>query len=96
MLLSVMQCCLDITEIKDLICTELKEVRFNGVEKPDFLALRSLALTAKLFLAPALNALWREQETLQHLFKLLPSTLWDKEWLDDEGDRNKDIWCEVR
>lgn len=69
-----MQRCLDIEELQVLICAELKKVRSDGIEEPDRRALRSLALTAKTFLLPALNLLWRQND-LKHLFKLLPSTL---------------------
>lgn len=88
---AIMQRCLDIEELQVLICAELKKVRSDGVEEPDRRALRSLALTAKTFLSPALNLLWRQND-LKHLFKLLPSTLWDNDYPDDETFQEEKTW----
>ncbi|KAF7977187.1 hypothetical protein HWV62_4427 [Athelia sp. TMB] len=57
--------CLSIEELLNLVCEEL-----DGFD-----ALPKLARTAKVFQEPALNTLWRRQESMDPLFSVLPSDM---------------------
>ncbi|KAF7978640.1 hypothetical protein HWV62_45142 [Athelia sp. TMB] len=57
--------CLSIEELLNLVCEEL-----DGFD-----ALPKLARTAKVFQEPALNTLWRRQESMDPLFSALPSDM---------------------
>ncbi|KAJ7634541.1 hypothetical protein FB45DRAFT_829810 [Roridomyces roridus] len=61
--------CLDVTEMVDLIFTGLKKYRPT---------LAALARTCRGFHEPALDVLWSEQDTLRHVLKCLPSSLWEE------------------
>ncbi|KAJ7440297.1 hypothetical protein B0H11DRAFT_2099813 [Mycena galericulata] len=74
---------LSIPEIVDLIFAELQPEHVFGRQTPhwhrkDFAA---LARTCKSFKDPALNFLWREQDTLTNILKCLPSHLWKETWV---------------
>ncbi|KAJ6550863.1 hypothetical protein DFH09DRAFT_988706 [Mycena vulgaris] len=66
--------CLTILEIIELVCGHV-EVRYLGRDSPD---LAALARTCKAFQDPALDLLWREQSTLTHMLKCLPSNVWEE------------------
>ncbi|KAJ7060548.1 hypothetical protein C8F01DRAFT_1370137 [Mycena amicta] len=53
-------------------------------ETADSETLLALATTCKTFQDPALDALWREQTTLDNLVKCFPSELWKEEEKDSE------------
>ncbi|KAJ7165695.1 hypothetical protein C8R43DRAFT_1165272 [Mycena crocata] len=58
---------LRILEIIELICLDVRR-------RPTY---ASLARTCRDFQDPALNLLWRDQDTLTHLLQCLPSALWE-------------------
>ncbi|KAF7356448.1 hypothetical protein MVEN_00977900 [Mycena venus] len=67
---------LAISEIIDLIFAELQRPDYErNLGHKDFAA---LARTCKNFQNPALDHLWREQDTLTNLLKCLPSHLWEE------------------
>ncbi|KAF7369251.1 F-box domain-containing protein [Mycena venus] len=79
-----------IPEILDLIFVQLQnrhpDLHYFGPESRDQLNqslgrrdFAALARTCKSFQGPALDFLWREQETLTNLLKTLPSHLWKEE-----------------
>ncbi|KAJ6483576.1 hypothetical protein C8R47DRAFT_1281763 [Mycena vitilis] len=68
-----MHCALQILVILDLICQQTAQKDVIYGRNPE---LASLARTAKMFLDPALNALWREQETICNLLRCMPDDLW--------------------
>ncbi|KAF7362124.1 hypothetical protein MVEN_00558300 [Mycena venus] len=51
----------------------------KNLGRQDFAA---LARTCKTFQGPALDFLWREQETLTNLLRCLPTHLWEEEFVD--------------
>ncbi|KAJ7608502.1 hypothetical protein DFH06DRAFT_191995 [Mycena polygramma] len=62
--------CLTIPEIVAIICTDLCP------SSPDFRrTLAALAITCQTFSGPALDCLWREQESVLPMLRCLPSTL---------------------
>jgi len=74
-----------ISEILDLIFAQLqspcpnefdRDARNESLGRRHFAA---LARTCKTFQNPALDFLWREQDTLTNLLKCLPSHLWEEE-----------------
>ncbi|KAF7356492.1 hypothetical protein MVEN_00982300 [Mycena venus] len=70
-----------IPEIVDLIFTELQCGFSSDVDRNENLGRRdfaALARTCQRFRDPALDFLWREQETLINLLKCLPSYLWEE------------------
>ncbi|KAJ6495905.1 hypothetical protein DFH09DRAFT_1290314 [Mycena vulgaris] len=73
-----MQRCLVIPDITELICEHV-QVRnwsfISPVRNPDVAA---LARTCKDFQDPALDILWKKQDTLAHILKCLPSHLWEE------------------
>jgi hypothetical protein len=70
-----------IPEILDLIFAELQNPepllhpRDHSRSRKDFAA---LTRTCKTFQSPALDFLWREQETLVNVLKCLPAHLWEE------------------
>lgn len=62
-----------IPEIVEIVCAELEEL--DPWAQKDFAA---LARTCKAFQEPALDILWRKQDTLAHLVKCLPSDMWEE------------------
>ncbi|KAF7354656.1 hypothetical protein MSAN_01379200 [Mycena sanguinolenta] len=73
---SMMACrhALQIAEIVRMICDEAE----SGQYKRRFEALLALATTSKTFSEPALNIIWREQDSLVPLVKCMPDTLWQE------------------
>ncbi|KAJ7187270.1 hypothetical protein C8R46DRAFT_1184920 [Mycena filopes] len=65
---------LAILEITENICEELNEV-FSDRSPAD---LAALARTCKIFEDPALDVLWRKQDTLDNILKCLPPKSWDE------------------
>ncbi|KAJ7666772.1 hypothetical protein DFH06DRAFT_1040271 [Mycena polygramma] len=66
---------LSIPEIVGLICEHLEGGYRIRESRADFAA---LARTCKSFHDPALDKLWRRQNTLAHVLKCLPSDLWEE------------------
>lgn len=62
--------CLTVGDVTKLICDQLK---YDYGDRPDIKSLRSLALTSKVMLEPALKALWRHQTSLDPLLLLIPA-----------------------
>ncbi|KAJ7187261.1 hypothetical protein C8R46DRAFT_1342408 [Mycena filopes] len=65
---------LAILEITENICEELNDALSS---KDGRKSLAALARTGKVFEDPALDVLWRKQDTLDNILKCLPSKLWD-------------------
>uniref|UniRef100_A0A8H7Y8G1 Uncharacterized protein n=1 Tax=Psilocybe cubensis TaxID=181762 RepID=A0A8H7Y8G1_PSICU len=65
--------CLQVTEILDLILTDLFESREGPHSRGDLL---SVGLTCQDFLEVALDILWGTQTSLVPLIKTLPCNLW--------------------
>lgn len=61
------------TAHKCLLIAELTQNIFKYVSEPDLV---SLALTCQFFLNPALDLLWRKQDSLLPLLMCMPSNLW--------------------
>lgn len=59
--------------MEDLIVLVCEELEF------DTSSLASVARTTKAFTDPALNVLWRCQESVYHLFQVFPEDIWDTE-----------------
>ncbi|KAF7333422.1 hypothetical protein MVEN_02358000 [Mycena venus] len=70
-----MHLALGIPEIVEIICAQLASPLLNSLRRRDFAA---LARTCKAFHNPALDVLWRKQDTLTRLLKCLPSHLWEE------------------
>ncbi|KAJ7674028.1 hypothetical protein DFH06DRAFT_1467382 [Mycena polygramma] len=66
-------CVAPILDILELICEQIAQEDVFYGRNPE---LASLARTSKIFLDPALNALWREQETICNLLKCMPDDVW--------------------
>ncbi|KAJ7141735.1 hypothetical protein C8R43DRAFT_1109421 [Mycena crocata] len=92
---------LGILDIVELICEEVGE-RWNvlefqplsGSSHRELAAI--LARTSPVFLNPALNVLWRHQETIENLLRTMPDDLWSITTecvdLDDEmGDQKTEL-----
>jgi hypothetical protein len=47
-------------------------------ETPDKITLRNLALVCKIFHEPALDALWKFQQSIWTLLKTFPGDLWEE------------------
>jgi hypothetical protein len=62
---------LEILEIVEMICEQA------AIMKGDWSGVATLARTCAFFLNPALNAIWRHQETISNLLKCFPDDLWD-------------------
>ncbi|KAJ6473200.1 hypothetical protein C8R45DRAFT_408929 [Mycena sanguinolenta] len=67
---------LQIAEIVRMICDEAESGQFR---KQTLLA---LATTSKIFSDPALNIIWRDQDSLVPLVKIMPNTLWGERQSD--------------
>ncbi|KAJ7040499.1 hypothetical protein C8F04DRAFT_1310909 [Mycena alexandri] len=81
---------LGILEIVENICLRLEEsedglLRDDG--RTDFAA---LGRTSRIFEGPALNVLWRKQDTLNNLLKCFPPDLWE-EVIVSGGRKNKAV-----
>ncbi|KAJ7101433.1 hypothetical protein B0H15DRAFT_411631 [Mycena belliarum] len=68
--------CLGIPEIISLICGELAGP-YSYLSPANKGALAALARTSRDFQGPALEILWKKQETLENILKCLPSNLWE-------------------
>ncbi|KAJ7136228.1 hypothetical protein C8R46DRAFT_614441 [Mycena filopes] len=80
---------LQIVEVVELICAE--------VVPPDHefcvhvsQALSRLARTSSIFLDPALNLLWRRQDTIVNLLRVMPDDLWMIEEVEREDDEDSE------
>lgn len=74
--------CLDIPEIAALVCTEVKKAHgeLEDSEDPDTHTLRNIALSCRSLSGPALDTLWRIQNSLDPLLQLLPLDVWADSW----------------
>ncbi|KZP11750.1 hypothetical protein FIBSPDRAFT_898746 [Athelia psychrophila] len=85
--------CLQVEELVSLICEEVYHDNNKKDESKSIVHLRNLALTARTFLEPALNILWRSLHSLDHLFMVLPRDTWKEtepmpiSRLDDDDGR---------
>ncbi|KAJ7166223.1 hypothetical protein C8R46DRAFT_1276117 [Mycena filopes] len=81
---------LHILEVVEMICAQIPLQADQ--RSPD---LARLARTSQLFLDPALDILWRYQETIVNLLKVMPVDLWDiqedREDSDESAIRNLDV-----
>ena len=79
--LTVMHQCLHIAEIVANVCEQIREVTCHDSTRPVVMfyqetprsTLLALALTSKSFLEPALDTLWKFQDSLLPILKTLPS-----------------------
>ncbi|KAJ7141727.1 hypothetical protein C8R43DRAFT_1200674 [Mycena crocata] len=96
---------LDILEIVELICEQVDErctsvsYPFRGGIAPRELAI--LARTSSVFHNPALNVLWRHQETIVNLLRTMPDGLWSitTEYIhpnDGIGEENTNLAINLR
>lgn len=69
--------CFLVEDITNIICAELRGIDGCHNSSPERISVRNVALTSKLFLEPALKALWRFQASLEPLFLVLPESVWD-------------------
>jgi hypothetical protein len=69
--------CLSILEILDLICDNLDVSISVAGPSPRLRTLANLARTCTLFSGPALDALWRTQNSLNPLFGVMPDDLFE-------------------
>ncbi|KAJ7673723.1 hypothetical protein DFH06DRAFT_749359 [Mycena polygramma] len=65
-----------IVEIVEMICSELSAKGPHLPSADARRALSSLARSAKVFHDPALDILWRHQNTIMNLIKCMPADLW--------------------
>ncbi|KAJ7626229.1 hypothetical protein B0H17DRAFT_963456 [Mycena rosella] len=70
---------LEIPEIVDGIVAEVRDI-FTS-RRADLVA---LARTCRAFQNPALDRIWRSQDTLSHLVRCLPRDLWDETTISRE------------
>lgn len=68
---------LQILELIELICAQVGTDGVHPLSKDESRDLSVLARTSKAFLNPALNVLWRHQDTIVNLLKCMPADLWD-------------------
>ncbi|KAJ7939798.1 hypothetical protein B0H13DRAFT_1850565 [Mycena leptocephala] len=81
---------LGILEIVEMICSQLDSNRPQSLPADASHALSALARSSKFFLNPALNVLWRHQDTVADLLKCMPDDLWDiTESEKDEEDEEE-------
>ncbi|KAJ7666768.1 hypothetical protein DFH06DRAFT_251102 [Mycena polygramma] len=75
---------LSIPEICEIVCEHLQgpSPSLDSSRRKDFAA---LARCCQTFRDPALNVLWRKQDTLVHVLKCLPSDLWEETVEGDAG-----------
>lgn len=86
--------CLLVEDITDIICTALCDGQ-DGYHSLAQGSVRNVALTCKTLLEPALNALWRVQESFEPLFLVLPESVWDHdsgEDFDFDSDSDEDMF----
>jgi hypothetical protein len=78
---------LGILEIVEMICAQLGFESSESLSTDATSALSALARTSQFFHNPALNVLWRHQDTIVNLLKCMPEDLWDiTQGNDDEDD----------
>jgi hypothetical protein len=78
---------LGILEIVEIICAQLGLESSESLSTDASSALSALARTSQFFHNPALNVLWRHQDTLVNLIRCMPEDLWDiTQGSDDEDD----------
>ncbi|KAJ7779701.1 hypothetical protein B0H16DRAFT_1710957 [Mycena metata] len=89
--ISSMHRALGILEIVEMVCAEVGADLFVRHFVDESAARRDLAVLArssKLFLDPALNALWRKQYTVVNFLRYMPSDVWDVDESDDAVQMN--------
>ncbi|KAJ6551945.1 hypothetical protein B0H19DRAFT_1264557 [Mycena capillaripes] len=79
---------LELLDIVEIICEQVADQPIFSRYRRE---LAYLATTCKSFLNPALNALWREQETICNVLKCMPEDLWDISEYNDGDDLHLDI-----
>ncbi|KAJ6534328.1 hypothetical protein B0H19DRAFT_1080803 [Mycena capillaripes] len=79
---------LGILEIVEMICGQLGSEGPGPPGGASGRALSALARSSKVFLNPALNVLWRNQNTILNILRCMPLDLWDitePDYDDDDG-----------
>ncbi|KAJ7171339.1 hypothetical protein C8R46DRAFT_1262711 [Mycena filopes] len=75
---------LEISELVELICFQFSTNDHGVLDKESSKALAALGRTSKTFCNPALNRLWRRQDTITNLLECMPVGLWDIQEAVDE------------
>ncbi|KAJ7919551.1 hypothetical protein B0H13DRAFT_1988642 [Mycena leptocephala] len=88
---------LGILEIVEIICAQLGLESSESLSTDASSALSALARTSQFFHNPALNVLWRHQDTLVNLIRCMPEDLWDiTQGSDDEDDDGPAIGTSIQ
>ncbi|KAJ7888286.1 hypothetical protein B0H13DRAFT_2042500 [Mycena leptocephala] len=88
---------LGILEIVEIICAQLGSESSESLSTDASSALSALARTSQFFHNPALNVLWRHQDTLVNLIRCMPEDLWDiTQGSDDEDDAGPAIGTSIQ
>lgn len=86
---------LGIPELVDLICAQLGTEGPGGLLGNDVAhALSAFSRTSKMFCNPALNVLWRRQDTILNLLRCMPDDLWDIEESAEIADTEESDYME--
>ncbi|KAJ7171375.1 hypothetical protein C8R46DRAFT_1088262 [Mycena filopes] len=82
---------LEIAELVELICFQFPTNDRGVLDKESSKALPALGRTSKTFCNPALNRLWRRQDTITNLLECMPVDLWDIQEAVDETSETASV-----